>query len=202
MQAFRPGLRWAAGERSMLPRRGPEPEEAELSSWEGAAVSSWHRQKPALFLLPELLGTRTRGYHRADTLQPRQEGSGHLVTFCLSNTHINWLLMIQADKTNYCPAPHFLAKTCHRNFKIWIPPPVATRADDSWVSTIILWILEHGWSETVCSSSWLQTCYVAKAGSELLILLLLPPKCWDCRQLLTHLVSFCFLLLLPQLPTL
>lgn len=62
MQALKPGLWWTAGARSKFPRGRPKPEDAELSSSsEGAAVINWCRPKPALFLLPGLLRTRTRG---------------------------------------------------------------------------------------------------------------------------------------------
>lgn len=57
-------LRWAAEERRMLPGEDQTPEDIELSSWEGAVVSSWDRQMPALFLLPRLLGTRPTGVTR------------------------------------------------------------------------------------------------------------------------------------------
>lgn len=61
MQDLRTGLRWAAEERSMLPGEAQTLEDTELSSGEGAVVISSCRQKPALFLLPGLLGIRPTG---------------------------------------------------------------------------------------------------------------------------------------------
>ena len=41
------------------------------------------------------------------------------------------------------------------------------------------------WDEASCSPGWLQTHYVAKDVPEILTLLPLDPKCWDCRWVTT-----------------
>lgn len=38
------------------------------------------------------------------------------------------------------------------------------------------------WDRVSYSTGWSQTCYVAKDSFELLILLALPPKCWESRH--------------------